>query len=472
MVDLSNFKQESVISSTNPNRVTWVSGSINVPGSPQTKSEGGYPYIDNNETPGCETGGFNCYPLSWKTAPEFYEEAGVSWSIFQDADNFDDNPLAWFAQFQDAETGSDLKNRGIIGSTLDDFYALAANGSLPAISYVVAPTELSEHPPYSPRDGAWLQKQVIEAVTQGKAYNSSVVMISYDETGGWGDHVVPYHSPNGTAGEWLEDPYNLVGYTYSGPGFRLPFYIVSPWTRNGNVFTEHADHNSQILFIEEWLAAKGKNVKTDQMNPWRRQHMSNLVNAFDFAKPDYSLPAIPDAPEPHKNSLGVYDGSAYCESLYPTTRPTVPYTSQTSNVASLSEQGFKSMRGALTEGRYVVFEMSGYALTNTGGNATDFSASPATADHSSLSQRWIMHNTVDGGNTFTVASAVDGKYISSDIPRANESDGLMVFTVTFQAGNGYSLQQENGTYVAIDECGKVQSVDKVSHFKAFSVTYS
>lgn len=462
--------KESVVASTNPNRVTWASGSINVPGSPQSQSEGGYPYIDNNETPGCETGGFNCYPLSWKTTPELYQDAGVSWSVFQDPDNFDDNPLAWFAQFQDAAVGSDLRNKGIVGSTLDDFYALAANGTLPAVSYVIGPAELSEHPPYSPRDGAWLQKQVIDAVTQGKGYKKSVVIISYDETGGWGDHVVPYHSPNGTAGEWLSDPYDQVGYTYSGPGFRLPFYIVSPWTRNGNVFTEHADHTSQIMFVEEWLAAKGKNVTTKEIPPWRRQHMSNLVNAFDFANPDYSLPSIPDAPAPHKNSLGIYDGAANCESLYATTRPEVPYTNQNTDVSSLSEQGFKSMRGALTEGRLVVFEMSGYALTNAGGSSTDFSATPATANHSGSSQRWIMHSLVDGGNTFTASSAVDGKYISSDIPGANLTNGLEVFTVNFLAGKGYALQQQNGTYVAIDCQGNVESVDTVSYFNAFSVT--
>lgn len=121
----SDLSQESVIAATNPNRVTWASGSINVPGSPQNKSEGGFPYIDNNETPGCESGGFNCYPLSWKTAAEFYQDSGVSWSIFQDADNFDDNPLAWFAQFQDALPGSQLSNKGFVGSSLDDFYAVS-----------------------------------------------------------------------------------------------------------------------------------------------------------------------------------------------------------------------------------------------------------------------------------------------------------------------------------------------------------
>lgn len=48
------FCQESQITATNPNRVTLVSGSVNVPGSPQNKSQGGV-YIDNNETPGMST---------------------------------------------------------------------------------------------------------------------------------------------------------------------------------------------------------------------------------------------------------------------------------------------------------------------------------------------------------------------------------------------------------------------------------
>jgi hypothetical protein len=38
------------------------------------------------------------------------------------------------------------------------------------------------------------------------------------ETGGFGDHVVPYHSPKDTAGEWLQDPFGKFGDVYSGPG--------------------------------------------------------------------------------------------------------------------------------------------------------------------------------------------------------------------------------------------------------------
>jgi len=176
---IGDMYQESVIAATNPNRVTWVSGSINVPGSPQNPNQGGV-YIDNNEVPGCEAPGLNCYPLSWKTTPEFYQDAGVTWQIYQDTDNFDDNPLAWFEQYQNAQNGTALSERGMAFLGLDKFYSDAQAGTLPQISYIVGPTQLSEHPPYAPRDGAWLQKQVVDAVTGGKAYNQTVLIISFD----------------------------------------------------------------------------------------------------------------------------------------------------------------------------------------------------------------------------------------------------------------------------------------------------
>jgi phospholipase C len=88
------------------------------------------------------------------------------------------------------------------------------------------------------------------------------------EAGGWGDPHLPLISPNGTAGEWFQDPYDEVGYTFSGPGKslcnpaniewqtlilwqgpRIPLYIISPFTRGGTVFTERADHSSIIMFL-------------------------------------------------------------------------------------------------------------------------------------------------------------------------------------------------------------------------------
>lgn len=56
------------------------------------------------------------------------------------------------------------------------------------------------------------------------------------------------HAPKGTPGEWTDDPYEKnMGLQPIDPGYCLPFYIVSPLTRNGGVFTEHSAHESQIL---------------------------------------------------------------------------------------------------------------------------------------------------------------------------------------------------------------------------------
>lgn len=489
MGQITDISQQGVIASTNPNRVTWGSGSINSPGSPPgDASVGGYPYIDNNETPGCEgSNGFNCYPLEWETTPEILEKVGVDWMLYQDGtaaanhftDNFDDNPFAWFKQYQTAAPGSALYEKGFVGSSFNTFYEQLANGTLPTVSYVIGPAELSEHPDYTPRDGAYLQKQIVDAVTSSPLYNTTALIISYDETGGWYDHVIPYHSPEGTVGEWLEDPYKEVGYTYTGPGFRLPFAVVSPWTRGGSVFVEHADHNSQILFLENWLAAKGYNITTPEMNPWRREHMSTLVNMFDFENPDYSVPSLPYAQEPYINPANdIFAGSEYCQSLYPDRNPPVPYGKQIppEKMYTLSEDGFKEMRGLLTEGRYIVFEYGGYALSNQGKPSNDFAATKATAAHNDVHQRWIVNYLQDNGgqvaSTFTIKSAFDGRYIGEHTGLSNSAKGAETYTINFSPSKGYSLQKENGKYLTIDTHGTVQITPDETFFKAYSVTYS
>lgn len=467
---VGDMYQESVIASTNPNRVSWVSGSINAPGSPQrqgtspassTDAMGGMT-IDNNETPGCEAPGLNCYPLRWTTAPELYEAAGVSWQVYQDADNFDDNPLAWFQQFQDSPNGSALSDRGMAYVGLDRFYADAAAGTLPMVSYVIGPAELSEHPPYSPRDGAWLQQQVVNAVTRSPRYDATVLIVSYDETGGFGDHVTPYHAPEGTAAEWVRDPYDEAGgHVYTGPGFRLPFYIISPWTRGANVFTERADHTSQIQFIEAWLRALGyenTTTMTDQIPAWRREHMSDLVAAFDFAHPDTSLPegGLPTAEPPHKDAQGRYDGSAYCEALYAEQRPPVPYGRQTVADALFTEQGFKRVRGNLTEGRYLVFEKDGRAIARSRRGVGWARASGA---HEAKEQRWIAHyvgTPSNMNNEFALSSAVDGRFVAAGGNMVDGFESAATVTVTRTAG-GYD--------VVVPGLGRINGV------AIYSVTY-
>ena len=88
--------------------------------------------------------------------------------------------LAYFTQYQKAGKNSPLTKHGNSYLGLQQFIEDAANGTLPQISYIVGPAELSEHYPYLPSDGAWLQKKVVDAVTSSPLYNETVLMIIYD----------------------------------------------------------------------------------------------------------------------------------------------------------------------------------------------------------------------------------------------------------------------------------------------------
>lgn len=282
--------------------------------------------------------------------------------------------------------------------------------------------------------------------------------------------MTPFHSPNGTAEEWIEDPFGNVGFTYAGPGIRLPFYIISPWTRGGKVFVEHADHNSQIMFIEEWQAAKGKNVKSDQVASWRREHMSDLLNAFDFGHPDLSLPVLPNAPAPHVNAMGQFDGSSFCESQFPVQRPPPPFGKQSTTVSALSEKGFKAVRGALTEGRFLTFESNGFALQSPGFGLPEFIAGRATATHALTNQHWVLHQTVSGGLTFKISNAAHGLYLGPLGFMVKDVGLAETFTITYVGAGQYTLQQSDGKYVSIEIHGIVALTEQKTAFSVFSVT--
>ena len=246
----------------------------------------------------------------------------------------------------------------------------------------------------------------------------------------------------------------------------MPFYIISPWTRGGNVYVEHADHNSQIMFVEKWLASKGKNVKTTQMNPWRRANMADLTKAFDFQNPDYSIPSMPNVSYPSTDAKGSWNGYALCEAKYGSDpRPPVPYGKQTEATALQTEQGFKQMRGNPTEGRYLTFEMNGYALTNDNHKLTAAKASPS---HNVKAQRFILHQS---GSGFSVTSAVDA-YTVNDVDALKDPSSAAKTYAIIDLGNGqgYAIGS-NGQYLTLSKSGKLGVSKTPGGFNVFSVTY-
>ncbi|HEY4139401.1 MAG TPA: alkaline phosphatase family protein, partial [Casimicrobiaceae bacterium] len=219
--------------------------------------------------------------------------AGVDWKIYQNAaDNYDDNALAWFAEFQRATPGTPLFDRGmasvpaLTGSTADDIVVAlrkdVVSGALPAVSWIIAPESASEHPAWSPANGAHFIYGIIRALAADPAvWASTVLFINYDENDGYFDHVPPPVPPPGTPDEFVRaEPIGL------GP--RVPMLIVSPWSRGGAVCSETFDHSSVIRFLETWLGVAEPNISA-----WRRTVCGDLTSAFDFETATYSMPWLP-----------------------------------------------------------------------------------------------------------------------------------------------------------------------------------
>jgi phospholipase C len=83
-----------------------------------------------------------------------------------------------------------------------------------------------------------------------------------------------------------------------------------------------------------------------------------------------------------------------------------------------------------------------------------------------------VHSQTDDGNTFTISSAKDGRYIGSHTSLINNDSGAEVYTISYAAGQGYALKKENGKYLTVDETGTVQITSTVTYFEVFSAIYS
>jgi phospholipase C len=123
----------------------------------------------------------------------------------------------------------------------------------------------------------------------------------------------------------------------------------------------------------------------------------------------------------------------------------------------------------LTEGRYLVFELNGFALSNNG-NAVG--ATKANGKHDSKAQRWVVHQVAPGGKEFTFSSAADGKFVNSQGGLVASSSQAAIWTVAdLGNGKGHTISGTNG-YVQIGKQGGVAFGKEAAGFALFSVTYT
>jgi phospholipase C len=257
----------SVLGPTNPNRLYMWTGTIDPAGT------GGGPVIDDSPA-------YDNVTLFWTTYPERLQRAGISWQVYQEEDNYDDNALAWFKQYAQAPASSELYQRGMVKRPAGTFEDDARRDRLPQVSWLVAPTAQSEHPDYYPAAGAEYIAQKLEAIAANPdVWAKTAFILCYDENDGLFDHVPPPTPPAGTAAEF-------VGGQPIGLGFRVPAIVVSPWTAGGYVHSGVLDHTSLIRFIEARFGVREPNISA-----WRRRTCGDFTSAFRFSRPARPFPA-------------------------------------------------------------------------------------------------------------------------------------------------------------------------------------
>lgn len=307
----------SVIGPTDPNRLYTMAASIDPDG------KNGGPILQTLVINRSAMYG----RLTYTTMPEQLQARGITWKIYSSPDEtvangiLSDNVLSYFKNFQDP--ASVLYEKAFGPQFPTDFLADVASGNLPQVSWIIGSVVTSDHPPSPSVFGESILALILGALTSNPAlWAKTVFFLTFDENGGFFDHVPPTTAPAGTPGEYVTapavpDPTVIGNPPINGPiglGFRVPMLIISPFSRGGFVSSDLFDHTSVLRFLEARFGAEVPNL-TD----WRRATVGDMTTAFNFAKPDTSVPNLPSPIQAIPQILQQCSAS-----LASTTPPSVP----------------------------------------------------------------------------------------------------------------------------------------------------
>jgi phospholipase C len=236
--ELADHNFQPQVAPTQPNVMTALNG-----------TDHGWPY--NNLEPG---------PTKpWHSIFDELTAHGMSWKIYYALDPSVLNGTIW-DQIIPPGHSQDL-------TTGDQFFTDLTSGNLPAFSFVRPGVGYSTEPEEDIGEGdAWVG-QLVNAVANSPYWNSTAIFLTYDEGGGFWDHVPP---PPG-----------------SGYGTRTPMVIISPYARQG-VYHQQTTNVSILSFMQRlWRLPPLTRLNARQ---------NDLMSAFDFGQVPLPAPAVPVAP--------------------------------------------------------------------------------------------------------------------------------------------------------------------------------
>ncbi len=169
---------------------------------------------------------------------------------------------------------------------LSDFWAAAETGNLPAVSFLKAPAYQDGHPGFSdPQDEQTFLVDTINRLQKLPEWESTAVIITYDDSDGWYDHVMPpIVNQSNTIADALTGPGSCGAApegAYQGRcgyGPRLPLLVISPWAKVNFVDHQVTDQTSILRFIEDnWDLGRIGDQSFDEK-------AGSLRNLFNFSR--------------------------------------------------------------------------------------------------------------------------------------------------------------------------------------------
>jgi phospholipase C len=207
-------------------------------------------YVMGGEEPDCADGEMNCAPAAQRA-----QTPGI-W-----------NPLPGFATVHD---DGELKNV----TDLRAFYSAARDGTLPSVVWICPSNKYSEHPRALVSTGQAYVTGLVNAIAKGPDWNSTAIFLTWDDWGGFYDHVAP-------------PQVDAMGY-----GLRVPGIVISPYAKKGFIDHQVLSHDAYNKFIEDdFLGGARIDPKTDgrpDSRPGVRENapqLGDLTKDFDFTEP-------------------------------------------------------------------------------------------------------------------------------------------------------------------------------------------
>ena len=183
-------------------------------------------YFTSGTSHGKGTNNFDYYTLPHRSIFQVIDEIGIDWKNYIIDSGMQD--AAWYTWTKDSNKTSKIVH-------MDEFYADALAGSLPQFSYLnpdccgVGTTSM--HPAGLVSDGEAYIKKIYEALRSGPQWNETLFFITFDETGGFHDHVPPPMAtrPDNRTYDEKVPTGETYHFEFNRLGGRVPTFVISPW---------------------------------------------------------------------------------------------------------------------------------------------------------------------------------------------------------------------------------------------------